>query len=282
MTKGLSPVPKDYRERRIDIEPPKLRTKNTRQSGVTSGSPGTGGSGTTVDLVDPIVTIAPGDGVLWFLRQPTADAAPSGRNVVLTTTEDGAVTHTYADLPSGWANYITSFAGNYTIAIDGFTIVTDETVYVIWDQFTGFTAGNYKLDFSAGTGTVDKAILLRNIDPDDPGTFYAGMSQSPTWSTTYVSNETADITDNFPRTVSIGSAGTARHMYAIYQMSGTVESPAAIYSAPGSALLSYTVTDPTDPPPFKRTIVTFYGDTLSTTTSATIVAPWENGWGGVV
>ena len=276
-------MPKDYRERRIDIEPPRVRTKQARQS-VTAASPDSGGGmgAIPVDLTVPIVTISPGDGVLWFLRQPTADAAPSGRNVVLTTTEDGAVTHTYADLPSGWANYITSFAATYTIGVDGFTIVTDETCYVIWDQFTGFTAGNYKLDFSAGSGTVDKALLLRNIDPADPGTFYSGMSQSPTWSKTYISNDAPDITNNFPRTVTIGASGTARHMYAIYQMSGTVEAPAAIYSAPGVALLSYTFTDPTDPPAFKRSIVTFYGDTLSTTTSAEIVGPWENGWGGVV
>lgn len=273
-------MPKDYRERRIDEKPPKLLTRNARQAATTT-DPGSGGLGTgsTVDLETGLVTISPGDGVLWFMSQPTADTAPSGRGVELQTTEGGAVTFDYVSSPSGWSDYLTSFAGTYTLGVDGITVVTDETVYVMWDQFYGFTAGNYKLHFTH-TGSIDKALLLRNVSTSAPGAFYAGMSQSPTWSKTFVSNETADITNNFPRTLSLGGAGTARSAFAIYQMSGTVEAPAALYSAPGVTLLTYTFTDPTDPPAFNRTIVTFYGDTLPTTTTLSVAAPWENGWGG--
>ena len=276
-------MPKDYRERRIDTDIPKLRTKQAAQA-ATSASPDSGGLGMGSENVNvelPVVTIAPGDGVLWFLRRNTSDAAPSGRNVTLKTLANEAVTFDYVALPSGWSNYVTSFAGNFAYSTDGVTVLTDETVYVIWDQFEGFTGGEYKLSFT-GSGAVDRATLLHGVSTSNPGTFYAGMSQSPTWSTTYVSAAPEGVTNNFPRTFTLGAAGTARALYAIYQMSGTVESPAAIYSAPGLTMLTYTFTDPTDQPAFRRTIVTFYGDTLPTTTTMEVVGPWENGWGGVV
>ena len=273
-------MPKDYRERRIDEKPLRAVTRNATRA-ATKTDPGDGGLGTgdTVPLDNPIVTITPGDGVLWFMSQPAGEAAPSGRMVTLKTLADGAVTFSYVASPSGWSNYVTSFAGNYELLVDGVTVLTNDTVYVMWDQFTGFTAGEYKLFFDVG-GSVDKALVLHNVSTSSPGAFYAGMSQSPTWSKTYVSNAPADITNNFPRTLSLGGSGTARSAFAVYQMSGTVESPAALYSAPGVTLLTYTYTDPTDPPAHLRTIVTFYGDTLPTTTTMEIVAPWENGWGG--
>lgn len=274
-------MPKDTRQRIIDFRPPKFVVKQYKASTTdTSGSGGGVGSG-DVYLPLPIITLSPGDGVLWFLRVDAGGSAPSGRGVELQTTGGGAVTFDYTALPGGWTDYIASCAGDYELSIDGVTVVKNETVYVMWDQFEGFTAGQYKLNFTH-TGTVDRAILLRNVDPANPGTFYAGMSQSPTWSKTYVSNAPADITNNFPRTVSIGGSGTRRAIYAIYQMSGTVEAPAAIYSVPGVALLTYRYTDPADQPAFTRTIVSFYGDTLPTTTSVQLLAPWENGWGGVI
>ena len=217
--------------------------------------------------------------MLWFLRQATSAAAPTGRNVVLKTLSDGAVTHSYASLPSGWSGYITSFAGNFAYGTDGITVSLDETVYVIWDQFTGFTAGEYKLVFTEGDGAIDKAIRIRGVDPADAGTFYSGMAQSPTWSVTYSGVAPADVVNNFPRTVS--TAGGVHHsLYSIYQMSGYKSAPASLYSAPGLTIAAYTYNNPTDQPIGRQTIVTFYGDTLSTTTSVEIVAPFEAGWGG--
>ena len=276
-------MPKDYRERRIDTDIPKLRTKNAAQA-ATAADPDKSGLGTGSEVIPldlPIVTVNPDFGVLWFLRMSLGESAPSGRLVELQTIEGGAVTFDYVASPSGWSNYITSFAGDYEVTAGG-TVIKNETVYVIWDQFTNFAAGTYKLNFTNAAGSIDRAILLHGVSTSSPGTFYAGMSQSPTWSKTYVSAAPAGITNNFPRTFTLGSAGTARAAYAIYQMSGTVQAPAALYSAPGLPMLTYTYTNPADPPTFNRTIVTFYGDTLPTTTTLEVVAPWENGWGGVV
>ena len=158
--------------------------------------------------------------MLWFLRRADRGQAPKRAQCRAQDAGDGPVTHTYARLPSGWSNYVTSFAGNFAYRTDGVTVLTDETVYVILDQFTGFTAGDYKVDFSTGTGAVDKAIMLRNVRPTDAGTFYAGMSQTPTWSMTYVGNAPADNINNFPRTLSIGGRCARTAVYAIYQMSG--------------------------------------------------------------
>jgi hypothetical protein len=278
-------MPKDYRDRRIDDKPPRYRTSGAARSTTASDDPtGESGSGSSQDLFptggEAVAKVQPGDGVLWFLRQDTSAAAPSGRNVVLKTLADGAVTFSYVALPSGWSNYITSFVGNTVYGSNGVSVLIDETVYVIWDQFTGFTGGDYKLYFDLATGTIDRAILLRNVSTTNPGTFYSGKAQSPTWTVTYSGMEPEDKVDNLPRAFTMGAEGTARAAYAIYQMSGLVQAPAAIYSAPGMALLTYTLENPADQPYFRRSIVSFYGSTLKTTTTLEVVAPFENGWGG--
>jgi hypothetical protein len=278
-------MPKDYRERRIDEKPPRFRAKQAKRSTTTDTDPtGDSGSSSSQDLFpaggEAVATVAPGDGVLWFLRQDTAAAAPSGRNVTLKTRSDGAVTFSYVASPGGWSNYITSFVGDTVYGTDGITVLVDETVYVIWDQFSGFTGGDYKFVFTPATGTIDRAILLRNVSTTSPGTFYSGMAQTPTWTVTYSGMEPEDKVDNLPRTFSLGAAGTARAAYAIYQMSGLVEAPAAIYRVPGMTLLNYTLQDPSDQPYFRRSVVSFYGSTLKTTTTLEVVAPFEAGWGG--
>jgi hypothetical protein len=280
-------MPKDYRDRRIDDKPPRVTTKHVKRT-TTAGDPDSGGG---EDLVLPPETptvatanVQPGDGVLWFLRVPVGGSAPSGRNVELQTTGGGAVTFSYVASPSGWSDYITSFAGDYTLQSDGVTVLQNDTIYVIWDQFTGFTGGNYKFSFTVAAGaTIAKAIKLRGVSTSAPGTFYSGMSQGTTWSVTYDGDPPPDdVVNNFPRTLTFSGGALARRVYGIWQMSGGVQAPAALYSADGVALLSYTYSNPADQPYFKQSIVTYMGDTLPTTTSFEIVAPFENGWGGAI
>jgi hypothetical protein len=279
-------MPKDYRDRRIDDKPPRVHTKHTKRT-TTSADPDVDGSSAGEDLVLPPETptvatgrVRPGDGVLWFWRRNTSAGAPSGRKVTLKTLSDGAVTFTYAASPSGWANYITSAGGNFEYQTNGIDVLTDETVYVIWDQFVGFTAGDYKFVFTLADGSIDRAILLHGVNPDNPGTFYAGMSQTPTWSVAYSGLAAENKVDHFD--VTVPTAGGVKHLvYGIWQMSGAVDAPAALYTAPSSVLLTYALTNPVDPPALrKRTIVTYVADTLPTTTSITVPAPFEAGWAG--
>ena len=278
-------MPKDYRDRRIDDKPPKVITRGAARTTTAVDPLGGDGGGMGETLIpvggEATARVRPGDGVLWFWRRDTSSGAPSGRNVTLKNIDDSAVTGvSYASLPGGWANYITSCAGNFEYATDGVTPVTDETVYAIWDQFVGFTGGDYKFVFTTSTGSVARAILIHGVNPASPGAFYAGMSQSPTWERTYSSLVPAEVIDHFDITVPTG--GSVGHMvYGIWQVSGTTDAPTAIYSAPGMTLLSYTMTNPVDPPALrKRTMITFVGDTLPTTASILIPGPFEAGWAG--
>jgi len=264
-------MPKDYRERRIDNEPPRYRAKLPKRQTVAVNPEEPLPEGT----YSTIVTLAPGDGVLWFLRLATADSSPSGRMVSIVDTMGGAVSHTYVTEPSGWTDYLHSFQGDLALDGAGIETVTDDTIYVVWDQFDGFTAGDYRLSWdipATARASVQGAILLQDVDMSSQGDFYNGRYQSPTWEAYYPSGSPY-IT--FPVDVP-----TANHsiVYGVWEMTGSVTAPAGYNTVAGSLHESYTYTDPTDSP---STITTSLISRIGVATGSTLTvpAPDENGKG---
>lgn len=256
-------MPKDYRERIIDERPPRVITAHAVRSttGVDPEEPLPDGMFSTV------ISLEPGDGVLWFLRLATADSSPTGRMVSIVTTAGDAVSHTYVDEPSGWVNYIYSAYGDFAFDSEGTTIQND-TIYAIWDQFDGFTAGDYRLSWdipATDRANVEGAIHLRGVDLTAQGNFYDGQFESPTWEKYVVGS--GGSYNNFPVSVP-----TANHslVYGIWYMSLSIQQPAGFASVPGATHLTYTYTDPADPPALNQTVVSRIGAaTGSSLTSGT-------------
>jgi hypothetical protein len=269
-------MPKEYKERRIDIEPPKLRTKHAVRP-TTAVVPG---EALPPGTYSTVVSLTPGDGVLWFLRLDgfAPDPEPSARMAAIVTTTGGAVTHDYFSNPAGLApysaNYVTVFDGDFAFDGAGVTTVKDDYIYVVWDQFDGFTAGDYRLKWtppSTARAHVEGAILLSGVDTTSQGTFYYGGSQSPTWALRVGSTSF----DHFPISVP-----TANHslVYGIWDMTGAVSPPADYVSVPGTVHLSYTYTDPTEPPVMTQSVVSRIGAATGSTLS--VSAPTAGGSGG--
>jgi hypothetical protein len=244
-------MPKDYRERIIDERPPRIVTLRPKRA-TTSGDEEELPEG----VFSTVLALEPGDGVLWFLRLATSDPSPTGRMVDIVSTAGGAESFTYVTQVTGWTNYIQSFAGNFELDGVGDT-VQDDTIYAIWDQFEGFSAGDYRLQWSIpGTAraNVEGAILLNGVSLTSQGNFYNGRSTVPTWEV-YV-NGFGGSYNNFPVSVT-----TANHsiVYGIWEMTLSVSNPAGYSAVPGTTHLSYQYTDADDPPPLNTTHVTRAG-----------------------
>lgn len=273
-------MPKDYRERRIDNKPPKVLTKQPKQA-TTRTDPTTpeGGDFGSSDITpEETYSWLPGDGILWFLRLDYGDASPSGRMITLTDSEDVEISFSYATLPGGWVDYIYSFIGTTAYDSMGESLVTDDLIYVVWDQFVDFIPGDYKVHFDlpvSDRANVEKAIRVRGVDPADPGDFYVGVYQSPTWDD-YYSTE-GDI-NSFPAAVPLPDVASL--LYGIWEMNGSVSFPAGYNSVPGSSLMYYTYTDPTNLPAIKQSWVSALG-TPPLGATVDVTAPWVNGNGGV-
>lgn len=268
-------MPKDYRERRIDIEPPRIRALQPKRAT------------TAIDPEEPlpagtystIVTLEPGDGVLWFLRLADADTEPGARMVSIVDTLGAAVSHTYiandSALSPWYTYYIDTTWGNVVFNGDGDVVLSD-TIYVIFDQFDGFTPGDYRLKWDVpGTARahVEGAILLHGVDMTAQGTYYYYLDQSPEWSVTHA---VGSDTDNFPISVPTANHGL---VYGLWGMVGSVSALGGYNSVPGVDHLSYTSDDPTEPPVITTTIVSRLG--LATGSSMSVAAPSENGNGGM-
>lgn len=259
-------MPKDYRERIIDERPPRIVYMRTRRAATNNSEPLPPGVYSTP------VTLEPGDAVLWFLRLATADDSPTGRMVDIVTTAGAAVTFDYVTQPTGWTNYVHYFYGDFAFDGEG-TPVTDDTIYAIYDQFDGFTAGDYRLAWTipeTARANVEGAILLHGVDTSSQGNFYYGPYQSPTWDVRYGSG----AYDHFP--VSVPTANLSL-VYGIWEMSGSVVNPAGYTSVPGTTHLTYTYYDPTDEPALNQSLVARQGAATGSTLSVT--APTTGGAG---
>jgi hypothetical protein len=263
-------MPKDYRERIIDEKVPRVVTMHPKRTTTAVDPEETLPDG----LFSTVVTLTPGDAVLWFLRLATVDAAPTGRMVSIVTTAGDAVTHDYFAQPSGWTNYIGSFQGNFEFDGAGVDSVMDDTFYAVFDQLDGFDPGDYRLEWTLpGTAraNVDGAILLHGMSTTSQGNFYLGSTQSPTWSVRY-----GTLPHNrFPATVP-----TANHslVYGVWDMSGSVSPPGGYTSVPGTLHATYTYYDPTEPPIMNQAMVSRIGAATGSTMS--VSAPTETGAGG--
>ena len=264
-------MPKDYRERRIDIEPPRVVLRYPKKPATSTSDPLPPGTYSTV------VTLAPGDAVLWFLRLATSDSYPSGRMVSIVDTVGGAVSHTYTSNPSAFVDFITLFQGDFAFDGAGESVVTNDTIYCMFDQFDGFTSGDYRLSWdppATARANVEGAILLSGVDTTSQGSFYYGPTRSPTW-VKYEGPGGSGSFDHFP--VSVPTAANSI-VYGIWDMSGSVSPPADYVSVPGTTHLSYTYNDPTEPPVMTQSVVSRVGVATGSTLSAS--GPTVGGSGG--
>jgi hypothetical protein len=263
-------MPKDYRERIIDERIPRVVTMHPKRS-TTAVDPE---EALPPGVYSTVVSLEPGDGVLWFLRLATSDPSPTGRMVDIVTTAGAAVTFDYTTQVSGWVNYIQSFQGDFELDALG-DPVQDDTIYAVWDQFEGFSAGDYRIQWSipaTARANVEGAILLNGVSLTSQGNFYNGRYTTPTWEAYYTTG--GGDYNNFPVSVT-----TANHslVYGIWEMTLSVTNPAGYTSVPGTTHLTYQFTDAADLPALNSTMVARQGAATGSTFSVT--APTEGGKG---
>jgi hypothetical protein len=151
-------MPKDYRERIIDERPFRFMGMGPNRATAVSDE-----EELPDGIFSTIVSLTPGDAVLWVLRLAFDDPSPTGRMVSIVTTAGAEVTHDYFARPAGWTNYITGVQGNVEFDGAGEDLVVDDLAWFIFDQFDDFTPGDYRLSWdipATARANVEGAILL--------------------------------------------------------------------------------------------------------------------------
>lgn len=289
-------MPKEYKERRIDIEPPKLRTRHAVRT-TTAVDPETPPV-TTLSVIatyagggvlwNPGVQVQDGDAVLWFLRLDNADAEP-GSTIRAGLADSGGTPITFSyEARADWGidayTYaISSIDGDLEFDSGGNTIVSDY-VWALYDQFTGLTAGNHYVSFTIpGTARaqVEAAHLIRGATAATPGTYIYNTRPTPDYRVTYAPGGSV-VLNAFP--VAVPHTATYSLVYCLYDMTGSVVAvnPIAGYnSVAGTTITTYTYTDPTaTPTSMTQGMIAYMGNAGATGSSTSIAAPDENGTAG--
>lgn len=262
-------MPKEYRERIIDEKPFRVVTLRPKRN--TTNSDETLPDG----VYSTVVTLEPGDAVLWFLRLDNFDAEPDSHMVNIVTTTGDPVTHSYAPFfswefqPPGQA-YIDVFTGNMEYDSAGDELIVNDEIYILFDQFTDFTPGDYRLNFAppeTSRANIEAAFIVRGIDPDAQGEYFFGAYQSPVWVRFY--DDMGGGFNNFP--VSVPLTADRSLVYGIW---GGWD----FNSVPGTLIAQYTYIDPSFGDNNIQSMVSYLGSV--TGSSLSVSAPSENGWSG--
>ena len=233
-------------------------------------------------LWNPGVEVQDGDAVLWFYRETTSIGGPTGRMCGLA--DSGGTAISFSRYSKGnWGiystedYYITSTGGTFEYDSEGNAVV-DDTIYAVFDQFTGFTNGNHYIKFTlpgVSRARVEAAHLIRGVPNDTPGTYHYFAAKEPTWDAYYDSGGSL-VGSNFPVSVPLG--GTANIVYCLWSMYSSGGPPAGYNSVPGTTLLSYNYYDAADPPSVIENLVSYFDNGVGA--SKSVSAPDENGASG--
>lgn len=230
---------------------------------------------------NPGVEVQDGDAVIWFLRLDSGDSAPdSTRRCSLTDSGGTPITFDYV-ARGNWGiyagtYYITYLQGNFAFDGGG-TPITDDRIYVMFDQFTNFTAGNHYVKFTPpGTSRarVEAAHLIRGVTPATPGT-YLYSEAAPYYILAYEDGGGVGY-NGFPASVPLTADSSI--IYCLWYMSLGVSQPAGYNSGSGTQITTYTYADPTDPPTITQSIITYYSGL--TGASKSVPEPDTDGWSG--
>ena len=235
-------------------------------------------------LWNPGVEVQPDDAVIWFLRLNENDSEPSG-SVRSSPADSGGtpITFDYA-ARANWGdsastNYISYIDGEFAFDGAGAETVVSDYIYVMFDQFQNFTAGNHYIKFTipgVSRARVEAAHLLRGVIPETPGAYTYFADPSPNQKITYASPGTVAV-NGFP--VSVSLTADSSIVYCLYDMSGTLEATtvtAGYNSVSGTQIKAYTYTDPSTSPSTMTQSIIAYIDGL-TGVGTSISAPDENG-----
>ena len=233
-------------------------------------------------LWDPGVEVQDGDAVIWFYREASSVGGPTARMCQLADSGGTAIDFTYYNRGNWGAYsvydyYITSIGGAFEFDSEG-NRVADDTIYVCFDQFTGFTNGTHRVKFNlpgVSRARVEAAHLLRGVTPTTPGTYYYYNAVSPTWDVTYDSGG-SKTSDNFPVSVHLGSGSNI--VYCLWGMYGSGGPPAGYNSVPGTLIASYQYYDPLNTPAITDYLISYFDDGAGV--SKVVSAPDENGSSG--
>jgi hypothetical protein len=244
-----------------------------------------GGSGAGTTIWEPGVEMQDGDALLWFYRADSAGLAPSGRMASLCDNVGVAITFDYEPHRDWGAldstHYVTLMDGDHTFDGGGSTIVSDY-IYVIFDQFTGFDAGNHSVKFTlpgVARAHIEAAHLLRGVTPTAPGAYIFNTEPTPDYRLTYAPGGSV-VLNAFP--VSVPLTGNSSIIYCLYAMTGSIVAvnPTAGYvSVAGTTIKNYTYTDPTASPTTMTQGKIAYIAGLSGV-SGTVAQPTTNGTAG--
>ena len=234
-------------------------------------------------LWDPGVEVQDGDAVIWFYREASSVGGPTARMCQLADSGGTEISYSYYNR-GNWGAYSTY---DYFIAqIQGYFeydsgggVVQDDTIYVIFDQFTGFTNGTHRIKFNlpgVSRARVEAAHLLRGVTAATPGTFHYYAAESPTWDVFYDSGG-SKTSDSFPVSVPLGDGSTL--VYCLWAMYGSGGQPSGYNTVPGTLIASYNYYDAADPPAITENLISYFND--GTGASKVVSAPDENGASGI-
>ena len=233
-------------------------------------------------LWDPGVEVQDGDAVIWFYREASSVGGPTARMCQLADSGGTAIDFTYYNR-GNWGAYSTY---DYFIAqIQGYFeydsgggVVQDDTIYVCFDQFTGFTNGTHRIKFDlpgVSRARVEAAHLVRGVASATPGTYHYWAAESPTWDVYYDAGG-SKTGDNFPVSVSLG--GASNLVYCLWSTYGSGGQPSGYNTVPGTLIASYNYYDAADPPSIIDNLISYFDD--GTGASKVVSAPDENGASG--